>query len=60
MSGCARRRWGSAIPYTRPGDTLKTKEMDQKLQDMLAERTKQDAKWQAPEDSGPVKNTPTK
>jgi len=49
MSSCSRRRWGPGTNCTRPadGNTFKTKEMDDTLAKMMAERSRQDAKWQA-------------
>lgn len=44
MSACALRRWGSGTPCVRDS-TPAEKEMSQKLNEMRAEREKQDFMW---------------
>ena len=48
MSGCALKRWGAGTPCTREPDTAAKKELAARLQQMRAEREKQDTLWLAP------------
>ena len=48
MSGCALKRWGAGTPCTREPDTTAKKEMAARLEQMRAERDKQDTMWSQP------------
>lgn len=48
MSGCALRRWGSGTPCSK--EPQANKEMAAALAAMKAEREKQDAAWQLPDE----------
>jgi len=60
MSACARRRWGPGTTCVRPTDTMKTKEVNDKLTEMMAERTRQDARWKPAAESVTKNTTPSK
>ncbi len=45
MSSCARRRWGPGTTCERPIVTEKTKELDDKLKERMAERERQSNFW---------------
>jgi hypothetical protein len=45
---CVKCKWGSGTTCERQPNTAASKELDSKLKDMMAERTKQDVTWFAP------------
>ena len=45
---CVSCKWGTGTACERPTNTAAAKEVKNKLEEMLAERARQDAKWFAP------------
>jgi hypothetical protein len=45
---CVRSKWGTGTTCEKPTATPNTKEIESKLKEMMAERTKQDVAWFAP------------
>lgn len=42
---CTQCKWGTGTTCEKPSNTVAAKEMKTKLEQLLAERAKQDAKW---------------
>ena len=45
---CTQCKWGKGTTCEKPNNSASQKEMKSKLEEMMAERAKQDAKWFAP------------
>jgi hypothetical protein len=45
---CVRSKWGSGTTCEKPSSNVASKELESKLKEMMAERTKQDVAWFAP------------
>lgn len=45
---CVSCKWGTGTTCERPSNSASSKEVKNKLEEMMAERAKQDAKWFAP------------
>jgi len=45
---CAVRRWGPGTTCERPANTVASKELQQRLTALNAERSKQDKMWEEP------------
>lgn len=52
---CVSCKWGQGTACERPTNTAAAKEVKSKLEEMMAERAKQDAKWFAPPRVEPIK-----
>ena len=55
---CVSCKWGTGTACEKPSNTVAAKEIEEKLKQMQAERTKQDVAWFAPpkEESTDKKN----
>ena len=45
---CVSCKWGTGTTCEKPTNSVSSKELDQKLKEMMAARTQQDEKWFAP------------
>lgn len=45
---CVSCKWGTGTTCEKPSNSASSKEVKNKLEEMMAERAKQDAKWFAP------------
>ena len=56
---CVSCKWGTGTACEKPTNTVAAKEVKNKLEEMMAERAKQDAKWFAPPSFETKKETQT-
>ena len=45
---CVSCKWGTGTVCEKPSNTVSSKELEQKLKEMMAARTQQDVAWFAP------------
>lgn len=52
---CVSCKWGTGTTCEKPTSSASSKEMKNKLEEMMAERAKQDAAWFSPPRDEPIK-----
>ena len=57
---CVSCKWGTGTTCEKPANSASSKEMKQKLEQMIAERAKQDTKWFTPPTEETTKATKEK